>query len=702
MGGGQAPFMYDHPSTYSFSGPTERGFNPKAASVASWTPRSEKSKPDGPLIPAKEFNRHPDSYFVVPYGNLNAKPMSPSTKKIVTRVRKVQLFLRILAFLGALGMLFCVICVKGTTSTLGWIIRVPPGVSILHTIYAIYHLIRSAKGRTAGSTASYMLFSAMIDAGLLPFYVFTAMMARGQYTTAPDTDGHWTTLFANDQTDYKIIFSTFLFSVTDGGLHLVSLIISIYLANIFRKISKLPPDMNPLESNLTSRNHKRNKSSMSLATTEASSNKGHSNISAPLISPPRSVPFMHTRNDSTGSLPPSPTRPSSASVNIRQSRAGSSSPTSSARYQPLSNRSSTHLDMDAIPQLSPTRGSKLYTTEPPVSTRPQSTHASLLNANSVLSGDDTENWESYPSPTGSPIQQKTQTSPNRNQSTTPNFSSPHRHRHSLSASNAADITPKSPPLSDTKPQYPPEFAHLRNLSSVPVSRAEQENPQDRHKLWVPPSPAMFNLAPLEMNPPTPPNQQAPRQQQHRQSYPNSRTLTPASGNASPAPAPILPGPGWADKRNSAVLNDASWRKNYTPSPLQQQQSNQSRQQQGQQQQSPFQLQPQKRNNPQRRERPVSEFIPGSRDYAREYGYGDLLDDSLLESRNSSPLSMGGKRQGQGQDYGYGGNGGHRQGGGQRVVSSGRDMVEVDLGRAGGLRNRDVSGGGRRIEEARAY
>ena len=65
--GADPPFLYDHPSRYSFTGPTEKGFNPKAASHASWTPRSAPQKRDGPLINSKELNRHPDSYFIV-YG----------------------------------------------------------------------------------------------------------------------------------------------------------------------------------------------------------------------------------------------------------------------------------------------------------------------------------------------------------------------------------------------------------------------------------------------------------------------------------------------------------------------------------------------------------------------------------------------------------------------------------------------------------
>ena len=53
--------------------------------------------------------------------------MSPRTKTNVKYLRWFQLLLRSVALLGALGMLVCVICIKGTSSTLGWIIRIPVG-----------------------------------------------------------------------------------------------------------------------------------------------------------------------------------------------------------------------------------------------------------------------------------------------------------------------------------------------------------------------------------------------------------------------------------------------------------------------------------------------------------------------------------------------------------------------------------------------
>ena len=51
--------------------------------------------------------------------------MSVKTKSRVKYSRNVQLVLRICELIGAIGLLFCVICIKGIDATTGWIIRVP-------------------------------------------------------------------------------------------------------------------------------------------------------------------------------------------------------------------------------------------------------------------------------------------------------------------------------------------------------------------------------------------------------------------------------------------------------------------------------------------------------------------------------------------------------------------------------------------------
>lgn len=89
-----------------------------------------------------------------------------------------------------------------------------------------------------------------------------------------------------------------------GGLVVVSFGLSLWLAYAFRRISLMPPDMNPLEDNLTARpKHKKGRSS----TTTLTSTESEKRLSTPgdrrsqfgkpneEASRPTSVPFMHTR-----------------------------------------------------------------------------------------------------------------------------------------------------------------------------------------------------------------------------------------------------------------------------------------------------------------------------------------------------------------------------------------------------------------------
>lgn len=59
--GAEPPFLYDRPSKYSFTAPTDHAFNPRAASQAALSPPKPRPTQNGPLI--NSINRHPDSYF---------------------------------------------------------------------------------------------------------------------------------------------------------------------------------------------------------------------------------------------------------------------------------------------------------------------------------------------------------------------------------------------------------------------------------------------------------------------------------------------------------------------------------------------------------------------------------------------------------------------------------------------------------------
>lgn len=126
------PYLYNATPRDSFTDTAETIFNPKAVTMASRQPPSPpKKKPNGPLI---NFNQHPDSYLILPYGKTNAKPMSPKVKTIITYMRWIQLFFRIFTLFGAVGVLLCGIFIKGAQNTEGYIMRIPVG---LRTCYRL-------------------------------------------------------------------------------------------------------------------------------------------------------------------------------------------------------------------------------------------------------------------------------------------------------------------------------------------------------------------------------------------------------------------------------------------------------------------------------------------------------------------------------------------------------------------------------------
>ncbi|KAJ5604401.1 hypothetical protein N7510_009555 [Penicillium lagena] len=293
MGRSSPPFLYDRPSNYNFDGPIDHSFNPKAVTRASWAPAQLKPQPEGPLV---NFNNgRIDSY--VSAGKPTWTPMSPNTKSRVKYARSAQLVLRLVTFVGALGSLFCSIVVTHVPTTVIWIIRAGPIVAILHTIYGIYHMSRSAVTRPPFSQASYGLFASTLDAGLIPFYIFTAFMAHGEWT---EKAYNWGTLFQNASFTVKFAEVMFICSAANAGLHSISFTLSIFLAVIFRKIAHLPPDMNPLEDNLTARPRKK-RIRDEMDEKHMSQSTLNSTVEDPLIDPPRTIPFMHTRGQSLGS-----------------------------------------------------------------------------------------------------------------------------------------------------------------------------------------------------------------------------------------------------------------------------------------------------------------------------------------------------------------------------------------------------------------
>lgn len=157
-----------------------------------------------------------------------------------------------------------------------------------------------------------------------------------------------------------LFFSAFLCFGVSALFHFITLILSIWLFVLFRKIVNLPPDMNPLESNLTSRAHKRNKSSVSTMSLYDDDKRMSKQSVAPYgdLGQPPTMPFMNTRINSGTSFSTYYSIPTSASP--RDSRLDLPSrqyqiPATSSPRASVSDLKRT--SQSSLPSVSPKRGS---------------------------------------------------------------------------------------------------------------------------------------------------------------------------------------------------------------------------------------------------------------------------------------------------------------------------------------------------------
>lgn len=190
--------------------------------------------------------------------------------------------------------------------------------------------MRPAKGRTPASSASYHMFALFMDGGLVPFYIFIALFANNAYNTPVNASSRWTSFFNNANSTAILLSVTWIAAAVMAGLHLVSIGIDIYLVMMFRKIAKLPPDMNPLEDNLTSRRaakhqYKNSEASISTAsmsqkppgyTSRSTLNLNDNRSSKAFTVDERAVPFRHSRMGSDQAF--SPHNPESARYSRQQ------------------------------------------------------------------------------------------------------------------------------------------------------------------------------------------------------------------------------------------------------------------------------------------------------------------------------------------------------------------------------------------------
>ncbi|KAK3338220.1 hypothetical protein B0H65DRAFT_502022 [Neurospora tetraspora] len=300
MGGTDQPFLYDYdPVRYSIDDRLPpKLFDPKAITRASFEKPKPKPKPDGPLV---SFNVHPDAYPPTERTIKSFRPMGPRSKRWIIRMRNVQLVFRLLQFLGAAGLLVIMIMLNNMQEVTGLVLRIALGVAILHTAYGIYHLWKPAGGRAPMSSTAYHFGVIIVDIAACLVYAYGVYAVRKHGAT-------WGTLLPDKSVLQYFIPAVQYGLIGAGGLHVVSIGISVFLTIQFWRICKMPPDMNPLEDNLTSRAHQRNKSSVVSISTYADDNKRPGTVAGSHrdssihngdeLVRPRGIPFMHTRQSS--------------------------------------------------------------------------------------------------------------------------------------------------------------------------------------------------------------------------------------------------------------------------------------------------------------------------------------------------------------------------------------------------------------------
>lgn len=143
----------------------------------------------------------------------------------------------------------------------------------------------------------------MTDLAVLPMYSFGALSCH-------NSGGQWSTLLSDKSLKNYFLPSLYYTLIGGAVIHSISFGIGVWLAIRFRQITRMPPDCNPLEDNLTSRHHKRNRSSVATTTSLLGEEK---RLTSPLkdsrygvpyddLERPPAVPFHATRSSPRSSI----------------------------------------------------------------------------------------------------------------------------------------------------------------------------------------------------------------------------------------------------------------------------------------------------------------------------------------------------------------------------------------------------------------
>jgi hypothetical protein len=337
------------------------------------------------------------------------------------------------------------------------------------TLYGITFLFRSAKDLVPNSSASYHSFATVFDIGVIPFYVFIALLFNQENNADPNSSKRWTTLFGTDTATNDVLFATVVLAIANGGIHAFCVVMDLYLAIMYRKIAALPPDLNPLEDRLklTRRRfkHKHKNSEIVHVTFDE---KRMSDLSA--------TSTNESRMSKASTMVSSPDRQSKA-ISFTQSRAGAN--TTFSPHTPQSARISQQL---------------MYQHQNSGVSR-----MDLHGRQSVVDAEYSKRMSPMPS---NPI------SPKRNSV----VSSLHSWEKGSANGNDENENPDLKRQSREEMQSDNWFVASDEVSeSTEYPGRQQQQQQYGHKHsnsqnnYVPPSPSK-HISPLRMNPPTPPPQ----------------------------------------------------------------------------------------------------------------------------------------------------------------------------------------------------
>ncbi|KAF4591514.1 hypothetical protein GQ602_001813 [Ophiocordyceps camponoti-floridani] len=252
------PFLYSARQCSDWRSPGAV-FDPKAITRASLEPTPRRAKPHGPLI---TLNQHPDSYEL-PRQPRSCQSLTSRIKNWIRRLRKIQLALRLLQLTASAGIIVLMVLMTKVEAAFAWATRLTAGASVLHCLYSIHHHARSTARRPPASSAAYQAFAVFTD-----LFISCACTYGAFYTH--HSGGSWSTMLENLGLVHVFVPAANYVFIVLGCLNLVTLFISLWLGLVFRKISLMPPDMNPLEEHLTARpcDEVNNRSSMATSNVE--------------------------------------------------------------------------------------------------------------------------------------------------------------------------------------------------------------------------------------------------------------------------------------------------------------------------------------------------------------------------------------------------------------------------------------------------